>query len=99
MTVPVIAIFQVKPGTESTVEKLFRSVIDTTLAEKGCISYQLNIDTENASRFIWTEEWESQSLLDQHLRASHIQALFAEIPQYIETSEIIALKPLAGGKA
>lgn len=99
MTVPVIAIFCVKPGTETTVEKLFRSVIDTTLAEEGCISYQLNRDTENACRFIWTEEWQSQALLDRHLNAPHIQTLFSELPQYIESSEIIALKPLAGGAA
>ncbi|MGD8162507.1 putative quinol monooxygenase [Pantoea sp. FN0307] len=99
MTVPVIAIFRVKPGTETTVEKLFRSVIDTTLAEEGCISYQLNLDTKDAGRFIWTEEWQSQALLDRHLNAPHIQALFSELPQYIESSEIIALKPLAGGAA
>lgn len=99
MTVPVIAIFRVKPGTETTVENLFRSVIDTTLAEEGCISYQLNLDTKDARRFIWTEEWQSQALLDRHLNAPHILALFSELPQYIESSEIIALKPLAGGAA
>lgn len=99
MTVPVIAIFRVKPGTEAKVEKLFRSVIDTTLAEEGCISYQLNLDTKDACRFIWTEEWQSQVMLDRHLNTPHIQALFSELPQYIESSEIIALKPLAGGAA
>lgn len=99
MTVPVIALFRVKPGTENTVEKLFRSVIETTLTEEGCISYQLNVDTEDARRFVWTEEWQSQALLDRHLNAPHIVALFSELPQYIESSEIIALKPLAGGAA
>lgn len=99
MTVPVVAIFRVKPGTEAVVEKLFRSVIETTLGEEGCISYQLNVDTEDSRRFIWTEEWQSQTLLDRHLNAPHIQQLFSEVPQYIESSEIIALKPLAGGAA
>lgn len=99
MTVPVVAIFRAKPGTEAMVEKLFRSVIDTTLAEEGCISYQLNLDTEDPRRFVWTEAWESQALLDRHLNAPHIQKLFSELPQYIESSEIIALNPLAGGAA
>ncbi|WP_276643224.1 putative quinol monooxygenase [Siccibacter turicensis] len=99
MSVPVVAIFIVKPGTEELVEQLFRSVIDTTLEEDGCISYQLNRDTENPRRFVWTEEWESKALLERHLNAPHITHLFSVIPQYIETSDIIALNPLAGGAA
>ncbi|MEH0874398.1 putative quinol monooxygenase [Pectobacterium cacticida] len=99
MTVPVVAIFEVKPGAEAIVEKLFRGVIETTLAEEGCITYQLNRDSNNSSRFIWTEEWQSLELLQKHLAAQHITTLFAEIPQYIEKSEVIALTPVAGGHA
>lgn len=99
MSVPVIAIFIAKPGTEELVEQLFRSVIDTTLEEDGCINYQLNRDTENPCRFVWTEEWESKALLERHLNAPHITHLFSVIPKYIETSDIIALNPLAGGAA
>ncbi len=99
MTIPVVAIFRAHSGAEEIVEKLFRSVIKTTLAEEGCISYQLNRDAEDARRFIWTEEWQDRALLERHLNAPHIKKLFAELPQYIESSEIIALNPLAGGAA
>ncbi|WP_336995504.1 putative quinol monooxygenase [Leclercia sp. UBA7405] len=99
MSVPVVAIFLAKPGTEALVEQLFRSVIDTTLEEDGCISYQLNRDTGNPRRFIWTEEWESKALLERHLSAPHITHLLSVISQYIETSDIIVLTPLAGGAA
>nr|WP_244269301.1 antibiotic biosynthesis monooxygenase [Pantoea septica] len=33
--------------------------METTLKEDGCVSYQLNRDTENLRRFVWTEEWQS----------------------------------------
>ena len=99
MSVPVVAIFLAKPGTEALVEQLFRSVIDTTLEGDGCMSYQLNRDTDNPRRFIWTEEWESKALLKRHLSAPHITHLLSVIPQYIETSDIIVLTPLAGGAA
>ncbi|WP_338047359.1 putative quinol monooxygenase [Pantoea septica] len=59
MTIPVFSIFIAKSGKESQVESLFRSVIETTLKEDGCVSYQLNRDTENLRRFVWTEEWQS----------------------------------------
>ncbi|KGB00048.1 antibiotic biosynthesis monooxygenase family protein [Enterobacteriaceae bacterium ATCC 29904] len=99
MSVPVVAIFLAKPGAEALVEQLFRSVIDTTLGEDGCLSYQLNRDTDNPRRFIWTEEWESKALLERHLSAPHITHLLNVIPLYIETSDIFVLNPLAGGAA
>lgn len=99
MTVPVVALFTVKPGNESKVEALFRAVIETTLAEEGCITYQLNRDSENPRRFVWTEEWQSQELLQKHLNAPHIVKLFAELPPYIEHSEVVALTKIAGGQA
>lgn len=99
MTVPVVAIFTVKAGEEERVEALFRGVIDTTLQEEGCITYQLNRDSENPRRFIWTEEWETRELLQKHLDAPHIVKLFAELPPYIEQSDVLVLNKLAGGKA
>lgn len=99
MSVPVVAIFSAKPGFEDKVEALFRGVIDITLAEEGCITYQLNRNSEDARQFIWTEEWTSRELLQKHLNAPHITALFSELPQYVESSQVIALTPLAGGKA
>ncbi|WP_127088225.1 putative quinol monooxygenase [Aquabacter cavernae] len=98
-TIPVVAIFRAKPGTEAIVEALFRGVIADTLAEEGCITYQLNRDAADPARFVWTEEWASRALLDRHLAAPHIAKLFAELPHYIESSEVIPLTPLAGGAA
>ncbi|NIF23044.1 MULTISPECIES: putative quinol monooxygenase [Pantoea] len=99
MTLPVVALFTVKAGHEETVEQLFRGVIEATLKEEGCISYQLNRDIENPRRFIWTEEWQSRELLQKHIESPHISKLFAELPPYIEHSEVVALQKLAGGVA
>ncbi|ABU75569.1 antibiotic biosynthesis monooxygenase [Cronobacter sakazakii] len=99
MTVPVVAIFVSKPGKEETLEQLFRGVIEKTHAEEGCIVYQLNRDTENPRRFVWTEEWESRELLQKHLQSAHIIHLFSELPKYIETSSVMMLDKLAGGPA
>ncbi|QGY29234.1 putative quinol monooxygenase [Pantoea cypripedii] len=99
MTVPVVAIFTIKPGSEDQAEKLFRGVIEETLKEPGCMTYQLNRDSQNPRRFIWTEEWQSQALLEQHLNAPHIVKLFGELPPLVEHSEVIALNKLAGGAA
>lgn len=99
MTLPVVAIFVAKPGFEQQLEQLFLGVVDTTLREEGCISYQLNRDQANPRRFVFTEEWRSQADLDRHLAAPHLQALSAQVPDLIESSDILVLSKLAGGTA
>ncbi len=99
MTLFVVAVFTAKPGFEQKLEQLFRGVVDTTLREEGCISYQINRDIENPRRFVFTEEWRSETDLDRHLAAPHLQALAREVPECIESSEVLKLTKLAGGAA
>jgi quinol monooxygenase YgiN len=99
MSLIVVASFVAKPGFEQKLEQLFRSVVDTTLREEGCISYQINRDIENPRRFVFTEEWRSQADLDRHLAAPHLQALSEQVPECIESSDVLKLAKLAGGAA
>lgn len=97
MTLPVVAIFLAKPGFEDQLEQLFRGVVEPTLREEGCISYQLNRDSANPRRFVFTEEWRSRADLDRHLASPHLQALAAQVPDCIESSDMLYLDVLAGG--
>jgi quinol monooxygenase YgiN len=99
MTLPVVAIFVAKPGFEQKLEQLFRGVVDTTLREQGCISYQINRDVNNPRRFVFTEEWESRADLDRHLAAPHLRALSEQVPECIESSDMLYLDKLQGGAA
>ena len=99
MTLPVVAIFTAKPGFEDKLEQLFRSVVDTTLREEGCISYQLNRDLANPRRFVFIEEWQSQADLDRHLAAPHMKPLSEQVPECLESAESLLLAKLAGGAA
>lgn len=99
MTVPAVALLTAKPGCEDKAEQLFRGVIEETLREEGYMTYQLNIDSKNPRRFIWTEEWASQELLDKHLNAPHIVKLFADLEPLLEHAEVVALRKVAGGNA
>lgn len=94
---PVVAIFHAKDGCEEILSAMFQSVIETTLNEEGCISYQLNRDVNDPRRFVWTEEWLGQESLDKHLASSHITEMFAGINDYIDHSEVVVLSKLAGG--
>ncbi|WP_371762672.1 putative quinol monooxygenase [Massilia sp.] len=99
MTLPVVAIFVAKPGHEDKLEQLFRSVVDTTLREAGCISYQLNRDLADPRCFVFIEEWRSQADLDRHLAAPHMKPLAEQVPACLESSNVFMLAQLAGGAA
>ena len=99
MTLFVVAVFVAKPGFEQKLEQLFRGVVDTTLREEGCISYQINRDIENPRRFVFTEEWQSKADLDRHLATPHLRILSEQIPALIESSDVILLAKVAGGPA
>ncbi|MBD8565945.1 antibiotic biosynthesis monooxygenase [Oxalobacteraceae sp. CFBP 8763] len=99
MTLPVVAIFVAKPGLEEKLETLLRSVVEPTLREEGCISYQVNRDIANPRRFVFTEEWRSKADLDRHLATPHLRMLSEQIPALIESSDVILLAKVAGGPA
>ena len=97
MTLPVVAIFVAKPGLEEKLETLLRSVVEPTLLEEGCISYQANRDIANPRRFVFTEEWQSKADLDRHLAAPHLRMLSQQVPELIESSDVFLLAKLVGG--
>ncbi len=97
MTLPVVAIFVAKPGLEEKLETLLRSVVEPTLLEEGCISYQMNRDIANPRRFVFTEEWQSKADLDRHLAAPHLRMLSQQVPELIESSDVFLLAKLVGG--
>ena len=99
MTLPVVAIFVAKPGLEEKLETLLRSVVEPTLREEGCISYQVNCDIANPRRFVFTEAWQSKADLDRHLATPHLRMLSEQIPALIESSDVILLAKVAGGPA
>jgi quinol monooxygenase YgiN len=99
MTLTVIASFVAKPGFEQRLEQLFCSVVDATLREEGCIHYQINRDIANPRRLVFTEEWRSAVDLDRHLAAPHMRALSEQVPECLESADVLKLERLAGGAA
>jgi len=48
-------------------------LIDTTLAEKGCIQYDLHQDNQDPRRFMFYENWEDKKTWHEHINAHHIK--------------------------
>lgn len=74
VTVTVIAIVRAHPEHAATVEAELRKLIPPTLAEPGCIHYDLHRDLAEPHVFVFHENWESAASLDRHLEAAHLAA-------------------------
>jgi quinol monooxygenase YgiN len=59
--------------------EVYRELVAATRQEDGCLSYELLQQTDDPTRFVLVEEWESQEHLDAHTRTEHFTRLVAEL--------------------
>ncbi|MEM8785045.1 MAG: putative quinol monooxygenase [Pseudomonadota bacterium] len=70
----IIANIYAKPGKTHLVRRELEKLIPITLAEKGCIQYDLHQDNERPEHFVFYENWESRELWQAHMQAPHLAA-------------------------
>jgi quinol monooxygenase YgiN len=84
----VIAKVKARPGTEEQVFEALRKLISTTLAEEGCIDYDMHRSIEDPGLFMFYENWTSRSLWEQHMNAPHIKGFSEETEGMVEIWEL-----------
>ena len=70
---------QAKDGMQGKVESAFVKAVKETRKEKGCLTYDLNRDAKDPTRFMVYERWKSLADLEAHLKAAHITSLLGEL--------------------
>ena len=78
-----IVSLQLKEGAGPKFEEAFAKALVATRKEKGCITYDLNRDAQDAKRYMVYERWKSLADLDAHLKTGHIKALLEVLPELI----------------
>lgn len=90
----VVAVLVAKPGSEALMYDALAGLVEPTLAEDGCISYQLFTSAVDPNTFITIEKWRSQDDVDQHMQTPHIQqALRAAGDHFAVAPAIHPLQP------
>ncbi|MEU6833102.1 putative quinol monooxygenase [Nocardia beijingensis] len=67
--------FTAKPGREPELKDLLQGMIQPTLAEEGCIRYELYLHPTDESRMVLLEEWTDEAALSAHFQTPHLKAL------------------------
>ncbi len=91
-----IAKWKAKPGAEKQLYEELSKLVPTTLAEDGCINYDLHRASDEPGTFLFYENWTSRALWEQHINAPHIQAFLAVKDDIVEEGEIIPCEKVAG---
>ena len=63
-----------RPGKRELVKKALLKLIAPTLAEEGCLNYDLHQDNETPDRFFFYENWATRDHWLAHNKSVHISA-------------------------
>ena len=82
----VIAHMRARPGQEDRLRSALEALVEPTSREKGYVNYDLHQSLEDPDLFFFYENWESDTDLDAHLAAPHLQEFAARIPELLDQS-------------
>ncbi|BDS05997.1 antibiotic biosynthesis monooxygenase [Oceaniferula spumae] len=70
-------------------------LIAPTLAEQGCIDYDLHQDNENPAHFMFYENWESRDLWQLHMENQHLKDFSKATEGAIEDVTLHEMTPVS----
>lgn len=80
----VIAHMKAKPGQEQELRSALEELVPITVAEDGCVNYDLHVAQDDPGRFFFYENWTGGDKLDAHLTADHLVALANRLDDLLE---------------
>jgi len=72
MPLTIVAIIESMPGHELEVETALLNLVQPTLAETGCLQYDLHRDHQNPDVFLFFENWVTRSDWEVHMESDHL---------------------------
>ena len=79
MSLRVVAILTAIPGTEDEMRAVLEALLHPTREEDGCLHYEMMVNRDDPTEFVFVEEWTDEAALDAHLGTPHIQAAAAAL--------------------
>ena len=84
------AAFHAKPEHTSTLKQALEAMLVPTRNEEGCVRYQLFQDKDNASHFVFQEQFKDQQAFDLHGKTEHFSLLISQIDNLLECEPKLA---------
>ena len=73
----VVATIPAKPEHADAIREALKTLVEATLAEEGCLAYDLFESASAPGTFVTVERWTDSAALDAHMGQPHVAAAFA----------------------
>ena len=91
----VLATAKAKPGKEADLEQALRDSAVPTLAQPGCLQFDLFRSAHDPAAITAIERWATDEDHDRHLQGEHIKVLMARFDGIVAAPpKIVPMKPL-----
>lgn len=70
----IIANIHAKPDQIELVKAELQKLVAPTLAEKGCVAYDLHQNNSDPAHFFFYETWQTRELWQDHMQSAHLAA-------------------------
>ena len=94
--VRVVAHIHAKAGKEQELKAILMTLMEPTRKEKGCREYRLYQNNQDRSDFTFVEEWDSDAVLEIHLKTPHVQAALSQVPALVDAEPDVRRYHLVG---
>lgn len=71
----IVAKIQAEPGCEEEVQAALQAAVTPTLAEDGCLQYDLHRDHHQPGLFLYFENWATRAQWEAHMASEHLAAM------------------------
>ncbi|PVZ07688.1 putative quinol monooxygenase [Actinomycetospora cinnamomea] len=79
----VIAHMKALPGKEQELREALESLVEPTLAEDGCVNYDLHQGKDDPSWFFFYENWTGADKLQAHLANDHLVKFAGRLDEFL----------------
>ena len=94
----IIAISTAMPGQETALRAAQSILVTETLAEPGCLRYELHQSLDDGRILIFVETWASEALWQAHMQGTAIERFRASgATDMIDDFSLYRMKAVAGG--
>jgi quinol monooxygenase YgiN len=90
----IVAIFRARPGHEHSLEASLRALVAPTLAESGCLNYDLHRSTQETGVFLFYENWETREQWLDHMESAHLKAHQARTEGMVADFQLLEMEML-----
>ena len=73
----------INPEKREEAKVILKTMMDATMQEEGCITYQFLFNPWNDAEVRIFEEWDSQDALDAHFQTPHMAEFREALPNFV----------------